>query len=182
MENKREKSCADRIYDRLKDQAEFFTACMNADDLENVLIGEHTPCEKCDETGYTQVYDPGLEEWPYSDECPACDGVGHMDDGETINLYEHGLSFDFVEPNTYGGQPVGYYCYLLSWGGPSDEFRFYPDGRIEYCFKDWFDGAVRDVTRKPWAQWLHDWFAESGHLDWSCVEAYDYSQMDMDDE
>ena len=31
----------------------------------------------------------------------------------------------------------------LSWGGPSDGFRFFEDGTIEYYFQDWFDGARR---------------------------------------
>ncbi len=39
---------------------------------------------------------------------------------------------------------------LLSWGGPSDgfDFTFDSDGELdscEYWYKDWFDGARRDV-------------------------------------
>ena len=29
----------------------------------------------------------------------------------------------------------------ISWGGPSDEFRIYANGTIEYWFLDWYDGA-----------------------------------------
>ncbi len=59
---------------------------------------------------------------------------------------EYGLCFDYVAPGTFKGQRRGYFRYQLSWGGPSDEFRFYCDEsfdavRIEYWFLDWFDGA-----------------------------------------
>lgn len=44
--------------------------------------------------------------------------------------------------------------FMMSWGGPSDEIRFHYDGKIEYIFMDWFDGASRDITEHDWAQWL----------------------------
>jgi len=67
-------------------------------------------------------------------------------DDELGNFNEYGLSFDYVAPGTFKGQRKGYFQYLLSYGGPSDEFRFYTDGnfnitKIEYWFLDWFDGA-----------------------------------------
>lgn len=66
---------------------------------------------------------------------------------------EYGLSFDYVAPGTFTDQRKGYFRYQLSWGGPSDEFRFYvgPEFkpyRIEYWFMDWFDGARRVLTGK----------------------------------
>jgi len=62
------------------------------------------------------------------------------------NFSEYGLCLDYVAPGTFGRQRRGYLRYQLSWGGPSDEFRFYLDEglnptRIEYWFMDWFDGA-----------------------------------------
>jgi hypothetical protein len=50
----------------------------------------------------------------------------------------------------FEGQRNAYFRWQLSWGGPSDEFRFYanPDisiHRIEYWFLDWFDGAYRTL-------------------------------------
>src|SRR5690606_17610415 len=38
---------------------------------------------------------------------------------------DYGLCFDFVEANE---EHNGFYRYQLSWGGPSSEVRFYPDG------------------------------------------------------
>jgi hypothetical protein len=72
-------------------------------------------------------------------------------DDELGNFSEYGLCFDYVAPRTFGGQRRGYFRYQLSWGGPSDEFRFYcTEGfgidRIEYWFLDWFDGAKKILT------------------------------------
>ena len=90
------------------------------------------------------------------------------DEWETIRdeayeaFNEYGLSFDYVEPNTFNDQPEGFFRYQISWGGPSEEFRFYvnPDfscHRIEFWFLDWWDGASRDITKDEVAQmlWQH---------------------------
>ena len=71
-------------------------------------------------------------------------GEEAMPDGQSF--YEHGLGFDYVSANTFEGQKAGYFRYQISYGGPSDEFRFYTDAgfslhRVEYWFLDWFDGA-----------------------------------------
>ncbi len=56
------------------------------------------------------------------------------------------LGFDYVEPNTFEGQEVGYYRYQMSWGGPSDEFRLHDNkSKIEYWYLDWYDGASIEV-------------------------------------
>jgi hypothetical protein len=65
---------------------------------------------------------------------------------------EYGLSWDYVAPGTFEGQRRGYFRWQLSWGGPSDEFRFFVDEnfgvcRVEYWFIDWFDGARRVIRR-----------------------------------
>ena len=67
-------------------------------------------------------------------------------------LDEYGLSFDYVAPDTFTGQAKGYFRWQLSYGGPSDEFRFHinPDfscRAIEYWFLDWFDGAHLRIDR-----------------------------------
>ncbi len=95
-----------------------------------------------------------------------CNGV-ELDGGE--NLHDYGLCFDYVAPQTFDDQPEGYFRYQLSWGGPSDEFRFFvnPDlslHRVEYWFLDWFDGAHRvlsDDDRALMSE-LWSWFAETG--------------------
>ena len=62
-----------------------------------------------------------------------------------------GLSFDYVEANTFDDQKEGYWRWQFSWGGPSDELRAYVNRddsmhRLEYWFMDWFDGAKVNVT------------------------------------
>lgn len=76
---------------------------------------------------------------------------GEEDCGDLGRFTEYGLSFDYVAPGTFNDQKEAFFCYQLSWGGPSDEFRFFvnPDlscHRIEYWFLDWFDGAHRLLT------------------------------------
>jgi hypothetical protein len=56
----------------------------------------------------------------------------------TEEFNDYGLCFDFVEASAPDFEP--YYRYQLSWGGPSDEIRFYED-RATYHYMDWFDGA-----------------------------------------
>ena len=61
-----------------------------------------------------------------------------------------GLSFDYVEPNTFTDQKEGYWRGQFSWGGPSDELRAYVNKddsihRLEYWYLDWFDGAKLNV-------------------------------------
>lgn len=87
-------------------------------------------------------------------------------------LHEYGLSFDYVAPGTFSGQREGYFRYQLSWGGPSDEFRFYagPDlscHRVEYWLLDWFDGAHRilpDANERLMLE-IWQWLVECGAAD-----------------
>ncbi len=85
----------------------------------------------------------------------------------------YGLSFDYVEPDTFQDQPEGYWRYQISWGGPSEEVRFFacPDGRggwslhrAEFWFLDWFDGASRRLhgDQLETARAMFDDFAECG--------------------
>ena len=72
-------------------------------------------------------------------------------DSDLGNFIEYGLSVDYVPKGTFSDQRRGYLRYQLSWGGPSDEFRYFLDetleiDRVEYWFLDWFDGA-RKVLR-----------------------------------
>lgn len=64
---------------------------------------------------------------------------------ELGKLEEYGLSIDRVPAHTFKDQDQGYRRYQLSWGGPSEEFRLYTYGRMEFWFLDWFDGACVEV-------------------------------------
>lgn len=80
-----------------------------------------------------------------------CEDSDAYHDDHGTNMYEYGLSFDYVEGGTEYNPENGYFRYQLSWGGPSDEFRFYADADkrchyVEYAYLDWFDGATRELT------------------------------------
>ena len=79
-----------------------------------------------------------------------CDGVPYHEELED-SLKSYGLCYDYVEPNTWDDQPEGFWRYQISWGGPSDEFRFHDDGRIEYRYMDWYDGAGRDLMSEEYS-------------------------------
>jgi len=73
------------------------------------------------------------------------------------NIFEYGLSFDYVAPNTFRDQKVGYFRYQISYGGPSEEFRIFtnPDFtpyKIEFWYLDWFDGASYKLTGKKFEE------------------------------
>ena len=82
------------------------------------------------------------------------------------SLHEYGLALDKVKPDllkmtqeerqAYEGD---YIRYQISWGGPSEEIRFY-DHKIEFVLMDWWDFAKRDISDARWAQWLNDYFKE----------------------
>ena len=87
-------------------------------------------------------------------------------------ISDYGLCFDYVAAGTYPKQREGYFRWQLSWGGPSDEFRFYVDAqkkchRIEYWFMDWYDGAKRKLSGKTENLLLYffEWFYDVGAVD-----------------
>ena len=65
---------------------------------------------------------------------------------ELGSLNDYGLSIDKVEAGTFKGQREDYIRYQLSWGGPSEEFRIFKNGEVEFWFLDWFDGASIEVS------------------------------------
>jgi hypothetical protein len=65
----------------------------------------------------------------------------------------YGLSFDYVPAGTFDDQKSGYFRYQISWGGPSEEIRFYvgydqKPYQIEFWFLDWFTGHGIELTGK----------------------------------
>jgi len=99
-----------------------------------------------------------------------CDG--DEDTEELGNIYEYGLSFDYVEADTFKNQERGYFRYQISYGGPSEEFRFYADydrkpHYIEFTYLDWFDGASVELTGidKDFMLEIWNWFDEAGSVE-----------------
>ena len=114
---KKEKTCADKVQSKYDELVQEFIEAQRYYDID--------------------------EELRYSPENTA---LSDYDDFFSY-MNERGLSFDYVEPNTFNDQTRGYWRFQLSWGGPSDEFRIYTDiftnkiHYIEYWYMDWFDGA-----------------------------------------
>lgn len=86
-------------------------------------------------------------------------------------FHEFGLSYDYVEgewEEDEEGEEVEteepFFRYQISWGGPSEEVRFY-EGRTEYVYLDWFCGVGFDVTGEDWAEWLREEFDQLDMMD-----------------
>lgn len=108
------------------------------------------------------------------------------DNADTINqelfesFYDYGLSFDYVAPDTFTNQEQGYFRYQISWGGPSEEFRFYvnPDLScycVEFWYLDWFDGAPRTLcdSDKALLMDIYQHFHECGCTETELAKAMD---------
>lgn len=95
-------------------------------------------------------------------------------DEDLGNMYEYGLSFDYVAPDTFDDLEEGFFRYQLSTGGPGDEFRIFAQKvndyrfsvyRVEYWFLDWFDGASRTLygaDRELLEEIFESFFVDSG--------------------
>ena len=94
------------------------------------------------------------------------------------DFYNYGLSFDFCEADE---ENDGYYRFQLSWGGPSDEIRFYHDGSIEYVFLDWFVGVGFDVSYEDSMKWVCDWFKEVQSIDWDSIPYEEIYQIEEEE-
>lgn len=79
---------------------------------------------------------------------------------------EAGLGFDYVEAGTFKDQRAGYYRWQLSYGGPSEEFRLFDNGDLEYWFLDWFDGACVTVTDDVFVDLMNEFKDLSPRQDW----------------
>jgi hypothetical protein len=93
---------------------------------------------------------------------------GKEDVPDLGHIWDYGLSFDYVAPGTFSGQKEGYWRWQISWGGPSEEFRFYASHaeasdpyRMEFVFMDWFDGFARklrgrdeEILTEIWQTWV----------------------------
>jgi hypothetical protein len=104
--------------------------------------------------------------------------LNDIEDLDIGNIYEYGLAFDYVAPGTFNGQRRGYFRWQLSWGGPSDEFRFYTTegfdlDRVEYWFLDWFDGAHKVLAGKDeqLLSEIFEWMRECGTVEHVFKEA-----------
>ena len=78
------------------------------------------------------------------------------DEETTEEFYNYGLCVDMVNVGTFKDQNEPYLRYQISYGGPSEELRFYQNGTVEFWFLDWYDGAHKDITSLDWVRWLKE--------------------------
>lgn len=107
-------------------------------------------------------------------------------DEDLGNMYEYGLCFDYVAPDTFDDLEEGFFRYQLSTGGPGDEFRIFAQKvndyrfsvyRVEYWFLDWFDGARRTLygaDRELLEEIFECFFVDSGTANVKLEEAMDW--------
>ena len=133
--------CADKVQENFNDrEKDFVQAKEFYDKYEDATEGEQIALEAFNE-----------------------DVSGYEDFFDYINNY--GLAFDYVEKGTFTDQERGYFCFQLSWGGPSDEFRIYVDydkqiTHIDYWFLDWGDGASVRIPEDSIAYEVCEQFTE----------------------
>jgi hypothetical protein len=85
-------------------------------------------------------------------------------DGDYLPPFsEYGLCFDAVENDET--EAIEYFRFQISYGGPSEEYRFHPNGLIEFVYLDWFTGAGFDVSSTEEAQWLFQVYKDLGMMD-----------------
>jgi len=85
----------------------------------------------------------------------------NAEDEETQEeFYNYGLCIDMVSMGTFRDMKEPYLRYQISYGGPSEELRFYQNGTVEFWFLDWFDGAHKNITSMGWVQWLKQYLED----------------------
>jgi len=184
----KDQTCADRVTDSLDRRATSIAVMLNSSE-EDIEIKDTGTLD-------TVVTVDDVYEESFSQEFAADyrDENGELDldqfradifDEVREKLYEafwdYGLDFSYVPSETDEDEyQRGYFRYQISWGGPSEEFRFYTDEHLnlthtEYWFLDWFDGASKTIgsTHKHYdtVQMLWSQFKDSGTVDYLFQEA-----------
>lgn len=90
---------------------------------------------------YKEGYIDGVGDEPYITNKAKNEGK----DSEIYDNVRGLLDKTYVEANTFGKNKP-YTLYQFSWGGPADEVRIYDNGKVEYWFLDWFDGASKELS------------------------------------
>lgn len=85
------------------------------------------------------------------------------------DFFNYGLSFEFIPAST---ESDGYFCHLISWGGPSTEIRFHQH-YTEFVYMDWFCAVGFNVTNESGFDWARDWFDGCDSLRFKDKEAED---------
>src|SRR5690606_11942655 len=178
MENQKQPTCEARIDAHLKSRLSDLRLLFRGAELSDVALVDDGTLDTVLRVGNYEHRLPDTADYR-DEETGELDLVSLFEaERDSINealresLYDYGLAFDYVAPGTFDCQAEGYFRYQLSYGGPSDEFRFFvnPDfscHRIEYWFLDWFDGASRRLHGGELALMLgvFEFFLAAGSVD-----------------
>lgn len=88
-------------------------------------------------------------------------------------LSEYGLCFDYVPAETFSDQKIGFFRFQISYGGPTEEIRFFTDSQFnlveaQFWLLDWFDGAKQKFTGKRFefiSELYENYFREPGSVE-----------------
>ena len=126
----------------------FYNPPSSNPDTFNLAALEHLESRQDDISRYMNAPDP----WESIDP-----------DGDYLPPFnEYGLCFDAVENDDT--EAIEYFRFQISCGGPSEEYRFHPNGLIEFVYLDWYTGIGFDVSNTDEGQWLRDQYKELGML------------------
>ncbi len=180
MSTKEHQTCAELVQhsfeSRTDDLHRLFKAQCDASGAEDgYAVGGNAVCSDCidDALAEKQRTEPPDQNLSRPFTCTSCNADIPDEDGgieDLGNLYEYGLSFDYVAPGTFGDQPEGYARFQISWGGPSEEYRFYVGPgfelqRAEFWYLDWFDGAPITCTQNETVREVYEWFRQAGAVE-----------------
>jgi len=108
------------------------------------------------------------------------------------SIFEYGLSFDYVEKGTFNNQSKGYFRYQISWGGPSEEIRFYcsetehfENDKSEYGYNDIPVECFADVGLYQIEFWYLDWYDGAAYRlcgNWKTIAEQFFSSLSYDGE
>ncbi|MDX1421564.1 MAG: hypothetical protein R3322_00400 [Kiloniellales bacterium] len=123
--------------------------CIRLGDIEEVYSQEHA-ADYRDEDGTLDLESFVDDHWD------------ELAERARERWYEFGLGFDYVDRE----DTEHFWRYQISWGGPSEEIRFFANHdltlyRAEFWYMDWFDGAHVVVTDDDTVRAIWDEFVET---------------------
>ena len=185
----KQKTCSELVHSACESRLEEIRLMLNPQESDVVLVDDgtlDTVLAIDDEEFRFTPPEIEAESRELEIESLIADNFDSMRETMYDRFHEYGLSFDYVEPGTFTDQDEGYLRFQISWGGPSEEIRFYvsptqnagyygvrPDWhlyRIEFWYLDWFDGACVDITKNDTARAVFDLFNECGSVHAAIIE------------
>lgn len=120
-----------RLYHEVRDDNDFWELCKDEDDLDDA----EWAIDKYRSLSLWHEYGLDLS-------------VCLMSANDSDEYYDDNDPEDSID------EEESYVRFQMSYGGPSDEIRLYPDGTIVYVYLDWFCGIGFNITDEEEVDWL----------------------------